>query len=195
MHGSISYKPSRLPHFVTSLLQKCWWPFIGLRWYNSSWYGWRFSSRSLHFGHSSYPVKGHTISFWWIQIRIKTGLATALQSHSMLPSVNSYNKQHFSSCFSGWLFFIFLLFIFTLLGPHTQKYSNNQIKVIKVMNVFIMITCKRPLMGAFCVSSFTKLPTSFIAIRQKCDVSCLCCSIYPPKHLCSTWFSNSLYLK
>lgn len=28
------------------------------------------------------------------------------------------------------------------------------------MNVFIMITCKRPLMGAFCVSSFTKLPTS-----------------------------------
>lgn len=46
-----------------------------------------------------------------------------------------------------------------------------------------MVIYKRPLMGAFCVSSFTKLQTSFIAIRQKCDVSYLCCSIYAPKHL------------
>jgi len=62
------------------------------------------------------------------------------------------------------------------------------------MNVFITITYKRPLTGAFCVSGFTKLPTSFLAIKDVMFHICAAVSSHP-RIWCSKRFSNSLYLK
>lgn len=68
-------------------------------------------------------VKAHTLVKGTLNLLLvnsdqdKTGLVSVLQSHNMLSSVNSCNKQH---CFSGWFFFS-LLFIFYFAGtPHTE---------------------------------------------------------------------------